>query len=350
VVVLGAVATTSLVAASAQADNGLKPISAEQLLVDLQKSKVDGLSGTVIQQANLGLPAIPGAGRESSDMTSLVSGTHTLRVRYAAPDKSRLAVFGTLGETDVIANGHHRWTWSSKEKSATHTTSSEDVSAADRGTAPADAPKTPEEAAQQVLAALDPSTTVSTDASVKVAGRDAYELVLQPNDDASLIKQVRIAVDGANKQPLRVQVFAADKLLAFEVAYQQVSFTRPDDQEFEFKPPPGTTVTEKAAPTRPAPSAEEKAGAQDPADQAKSDTKVVGTGWTSVVITKLDQSDPTQAQGQLGDFLQQLPEVNVPGGKGRVLAGTAFSAILTDDGRLAVGAVHQDLLIKALGQ
>ena len=83
-VVVGVVATTSLVAATAQADKTLPPIGAEQLLVDLQKSKVDGLSGTVVQEADLGIPAIPGAGgQDSSELTSLISGTHTLRVWYA---------------------------------------------------------------------------------------------------------------------------------------------------------------------------------------------------------------------------------------------------------------------------
>ena len=32
-----------------------------------------------------------------------------------------------------------------------------------------------------------------------------------------------------------------------------------------------------------------------------------------------------------------------------LLAGTAFSAVITDDGRLAVGAVKPDLLYRALG-
>ena len=35
-----------------------------------------------------------------------------------------------------------------------------------------------------MLAALEPTTTVSTDSAVTVADRAAYELVLDPNDDA----------------------------------------------------------------------------------------------------------------------------------------------------------------------
>ena len=348
-VVVGAVATT-LVAASAQADKSLPPISAEQLLVDLQQSKIDGLSGTVIQEADLGIPAIPGAGGEdNSELTSLISGTHTLRIRYAAPDKARLAVFSNLGETDTITNGKDVWTWSSKGQKATHRTLGEHADKANRS-APADAPQTPQEAAQKFLSSITPSTTVSTDASVTVAGREAYELVLDPNDDAAKVKQVRIAVDNVTRQPLRVQVFAANKQLVLGVGYKQVSFTRPDDAEFEFNAPPGTTVTEAPKVEHKAPSAKDRDAIEKKAAAAKEQTKIVGTGWTSVVVRKLDGADPTAANGQLGAFLDRLPEVSGTWGKGRLLTGTAFSAVVTDDGRIAVGSVEPDLLYAALSK
>ena len=182
-----------------------------------------------------------------------------------------------------------------------------------------------------------------------MAGRDAYELVLDPNDDAAKVKQVRIAVDDVTRQPLRVQVFAANKQLVFGVGYKQVSFTRPDDQQFEFNAPPGTTVTEAPKVERKAPSAKDRKAAEDQADAAKEQTKVVGTGWTSVVVRKIDQ-DPSSATGQLGEFLDRLPKVSGAWGSGRLLDGTAFSAIVTDDGRIAVGSVEPDLLYAALSK
>ena len=116
-----AISGTALVATNATAERKLPTRTAEQLLVDVQQARVDGLSGTVIQRANLGIPEIPGAG-ENSELGSLVSGTHTLRVRYSTPDKVRLAVLGTYGETDVITNGKDLWIWSSREQAATHRT------------------------------------------------------------------------------------------------------------------------------------------------------------------------------------------------------------------------------------
>jgi hypothetical protein len=58
-----------------------------------------------------------------------------------------------------------------------------------------------------------------------------------------------------------------------------------------------------------------------------------------------DGSEPNELQG----FLNQLPRVSGDWGSGRLLAGTAFSAVLTDDGRLAVGAVRPEKLYQALG-
>ena len=106
---------------TAAARGGLPERSPAQLLVDIQNARLDGLSGTIVQNADLGLPSLPGVGGAgSSDMTSLVSGSHTLRLWYAGPNKVRVALLGSLGESDLIRNGTDVWTWSSKDKSATH--------------------------------------------------------------------------------------------------------------------------------------------------------------------------------------------------------------------------------------
>ena len=68
--VLLVVAGVGLVATTATADRRLPPRTADQILVALQGAKVDGLSGTVTQTANLGIPEIPGpADREARTST-----------------------------------------------------------------------------------------------------------------------------------------------------------------------------------------------------------------------------------------------------------------------------------------
>ena len=332
------VAGTGLLATTATAEKKLPTRTPQELLVDLQQARTDGLSGTVVERADLGIPAIPGAdGRDDEELTSLVSGTHTLRVRYSAPDKARLAVLGTYSEYDIIRNGKDVWTWSSKDNAATHRTVT-----AEPGSTPSETPRTPEEAANRVLKALEPTTTVTSDSSVEVAGRAAYELVLDPNDANSLISQVRIAIDGETKVPLRVQVFGTDNKIVFEVAYTSVDFTRPDDAEFVFNPPPGAKVTE-IQPSDKAPSPQDR-------EQAQNARTVVGTGWTAVVVTKVGDLSNSQSDQQLKEFLNKLQSVQGPWGSGRLLAGTAFSAVWTDDGRLAVGAVRPDVIYQALNR
>jgi hypothetical protein len=74
VVVVGGGAAAGTIAASA--DPTLPDITAAQLLTDVQNAKVDGMSGTVVQTADLGLPALPG-------LTGQGGGEHPLRTeRY----------------------------------------------------------------------------------------------------------------------------------------------------------------------------------------------------------------------------------------------------------------------------
>ena len=48
-------------------------------------------------------------------------------------------------------------------------------------------------------------------------------------------------------------------------------------------------------------------------------------------------------------MLRVLPRVSGTWGSGHLLKGTLFSALLTDDGRVVVGAVAPEALYAALG-
>jgi outer membrane lipoprotein-sorting protein len=349
---LAVVGGTGALATTASADPTLPPKSAEQLLVDVQQAKVDGLSGTVVQTAQLGLPELPSTGSAtSSELTSLLSGSHTLKVWTAGPDKTRVAVLDRMAETDVVVNGTDVWTYSSETNEATHRTLPQSHGTDERSTAPAspDMPKTPQEAAAKALAAVGPTTEVRTDASQTVAGRPAYVLVLSPKDPGSLIGQVRIALDSVTSVPLDVQALTQDGTVALDVGYTDVTFEAPDAGRFNWNPPAGAKVTEAGTPAAPkAPSAADRKAAQAKVAEAKSNTKVVGQGWATVVVSKVPAD--AASSGQAAGFLNTLPKASGTWGSGHVFAGTAFSAVLTDDGRLAVGAVAPELLYDALAK
>ena len=358
----------------ASADAGLPGRSAAQLLVDVQQARLDGLSGTVVQKSDLGLPSLPVAsdsgGTASSDLTSLMSGTHTMRVWFAGPDKARMALLGTLGESDVIRNGADVWVWASQSKTAKHyVMPSHDV--ASRSQAPSgmpgatDLPTSPQDAAEKALAAISPSTEVTTSGTATVAGRSAYELVLKPKEATSLVAKVRVAIDGTNHVPLRVQVFAksvSDPV--FEVAFSAVDFVRPDAAQFTFTPPPGTTVTEGTTPTAGETATGPKTNTGAPQARSADRPKVIGEGWGSVVVVTMPVPDvgtsgstgssPSTGAtadkniAQLMKVVTLLPKVSGSWGSGHLMAGTVFSALLTDDGRLVVGAVTPEGLYAAL--
>jgi outer membrane lipoprotein-sorting protein len=335
---------------TAAARGGLPERSPAQLLVDVQKARLDGLSGTIVQNADLGLPSLPGVGGAgSSDMTSLVSGSHTLRLWYDGPNKVRLALLGSLGESDLVRNGTDLWTWSSKDKSATH----RDVALTKEGTPEklADsAPLTPQEAAEAALAAVSSTTTVSADGTATVADRPAYELVVQPKDAGSLVESVHIAIDGETHVPTRVQIFAKNSQHpSFEVGFTSFDPSTPASSAFGFNPPPGTKVTEGSGSSAHDQLASPRQGFEEQPGKAspKPKPQIVGTDWTSVVIVHLP-GDASSGSAQLTKMLKVLPTVSGAWGSGHLLRGTLFSALLTDDGRLVIGAVPPEALYSAL--
>lgn len=347
---------------TASAQPPLPKKTAHQLLTAVAGAKVSGLSGTVTETADLGLPSLPTGGQggpmASSNFSDLISGTHTLNVWSSGTDKSRVALLGTYGESDLVRNGNQTWLWSSKDKQATHTVFTGQVPT-EAGTA-----QTPQQLAEQALKAIDPSTRVSVSRNVTIAGRPAYELVLTPRDDRSLVNTVTIAIDSKTSIPLQVAVTADGQTKpALSAGFTKVNFSVPNASNFTFNPPAGTKVTQK---TVTAPNKSDRADARKQAHRAAADTTTVGKGWTTVVITKADQSafgpagssrksgpagrvDNGKPMGQeYGQLLQSLPKVSGSWGSGRLLSGTLFSAVITDDGRIAVGAVRPELLYSAL--
>jgi len=247
VAVVGGILAASLVSA-AQAIPALPSRTPAQLLAAVagRTGPPPAMTGTVVETAALGLPDLPNVG-DSTSLQSLLTGSHTIRVWYADPQHLRLAIPGQLSETDLIRSGQDVWLWSSVQNKVTHLKLAADSGSARAatGAAPAREPVTPQQAAQQVLAAVGPTTAVSVASNVSVAGEASYELVLAPKDARSLIGQVRIAIDAAHNVPLRVQVIPRGSAsAAFQTGFTSIAFTRPAPANFAFTPPPGASVVQ----------------------------------------------------------------------------------------------------------
>jgi outer membrane lipoprotein-sorting protein len=358
VAVIGGGAAAGTIVASA--DPALPERSAAQLLVDLQNADPDGFSGTVVQSTDLGLPGIAGLLKnvEGGGLTSLISGSNTARVWYAGEDKQRFALLGTDGQTDVIRNANDVWIWKSSDNSGTHVALPKGAVDKQKEALPSGVPSTPQDAADAALAAIDGSSKVDTTGAAEVAGRDAYELVVSPRDATSLVGQVRLAIDAVEHIPLRVDVYAKNATKpAVRVAFEQVSFTVPDAQQFAFNPPPGAKIEEVA------PSADkiEQHAEGGPAAGKPSkiadgeDFKVIGEGWASIFTGKLpaslDEISKEASSAEAGDggemvegLLGTLEKVSGSWGSGRLLSGSLFTVLITDDGRVFAGAVTPEAL------
>jgi len=336
IVAVTALVAGGLVAGTAAAEPSLPEQSAEQLVAKVAASRPTQFSGTAETRADLGLPELPGS-RRGSDFEALLSGENTIRVWVGTEQQTRVAVHGTFGESDLVRDGSDVWLWNSRERTAVH---SKVTGGKDRS---AESAPTPQQLAAQAIEAIEPTTRISVARNVTVAGRAAYELVLEPKDDRSLIEQVRIAVDGERFLPLRVQIFGegSDRPAA-EAAFTRIDFSAPDPGVFEFTPPAGTEVVEpddhdrSGRPEKPGKSDHPRSG-EKPA--------VIGKGWTAVHLIKGERPDRKAEQD---DILEALPRVSGSWGTGRLFSSRLVTAVITDDGRIAVGPVRSELLYAAL--
>lgn len=330
-VLLAGVATTLL--STGDSPVPLPDTTPQALVAALRTSGSAGFSGTAVSHFSLGVPVAADADDETFDdasMLPLLDGSHTLQVWYGGVDQQRVAVLGASDETDLFRNGRDLWQWNSARRVAVHL----QLPVGDRPLLASVVPRasdatslTPGGLARSALAALDPTTTVELRPGVVVADRPAYDLVLTPQADTTRIGSVHIAVDGATKVPLAVQVYARGaQRPAIDVGFTSIRLVRPAGAYFRFAPPPGATITRSA-----------------PA--AVTPITILGSGWTSVLTA------PSVGPRRLGPFLTQaMSRVSGTWGAGRVLHTDLVSVLLTDDQRLFVGAVDADALYSAAGR
>jgi hypothetical protein len=337
-----------------------------QLLAEIsQDAKLPPLTGTVVETTSLGLPQLPQTGNATS-LSSMLTGSHTVKVYYSSAQHFRLAVIEPMSETDVIRSGNTLWLWESTSNSVTEFTAPPGALQAKHAK-----PKlptqllTPQQAANAILQAVGKTTAVSVRPNVMVAGEPAYQLVLAPKDHRSLIGRVVIAIDAKYGEPLRVQVFAKGATSpAFQVGYTQLSFTAPAPANIAFTPPPGASVDKVNLGGKSAPGA-------GPQKQEVSGFGSYGSNWLTVVA--LPQQDllssfgtgsadssasltPSSGPGGLGgdsqavirDLIGAAKPVSGSWGSGTLLQTSLFSMLMTG-GEVYIGAVEPSVLYAAVG-
>jgi outer membrane lipoprotein-sorting protein len=372
--VVAAVAAVGIASAitAAQAAPALPPRTPAQLLAAVAgPGHVPPLTGTVVETASLGIPQLPGSQNPTS-ITSLLAGSHTVKVWYDGPRRVRLAAPVTMGETDFIRNGSTAWLWQSNSDSVTRILLPKNRGG-DREPVMPRTPLTPQQAAKQALAAVGPSTRVTTEENVTVAGQAAYQLVLAPKSSGSLIGKITIALDAQHLTvPLRVQVFAKRAAApAFQVGYTSISFVTPAASNFDFTPPAGARVHTAgldlpAGRTGYAPAQEQQG--------RYSGVRIIGKDWTSVAVLPAAALSEVAGRGNaagvagqaarsvsggggqvngsavLGALLLAAHPVHGAWGSGKLLHTNLVSMLITSNGHVLIGAVTPSVLYAAAAQ
>jgi outer membrane lipoprotein-sorting protein len=381
VTVIGvAAATIGLVPALADSgDPDLPKITAQRLLDKIAASDVQQLSGTVKITTDLGLPdlgglesgLLSGAAQQGGDgssadpstkLTELASGTHTLRVAADGPDRQKLSLLEKAAEYSVIHNGKDVWGYDSASNEVYHSTVDESSDKADTPV-----PATPKDLTEDALKAVDDTTSVTVDGTVQVAGRDAYKLLVKPKQSGSTVGAISVAVDAKTGLPLKFTLTPASGGAAVvDAGFTQVTFAKPAASTFDFTTPKGAKVTEgdkaekgdvggkwdeegatKTPPGHPGTSDDDLA--EDLGGPAG--LNVLGEGWTSVATFDTGgegMPSGSEAGDDLGGFLGSFGDkVTGKFGSGTVFSTRLINALMTDDGKVYVGAVTKDALVKA---
>ncbi|WP_405673274.1 DUF2092 domain-containing protein [Streptomyces canus] len=365
-----AAATIGLVPALADSgDPDLPKISAQELIEKIAASDVQQLSGTVKITTDLGLPDLGGlenslgsaagpsgsgdgsSADPSTKLTELASGTHTLRVAADGENRQKVSLLENAAEYSLIHNGKDVWGYDSKSNSVFHTTASESD-----GKQKEELPATPKDLAEEALKAADKTTSVTVGGSAQVAGRDAYRLVIKPKDDGSTVGQITVAVDAKTGLPLKFTLTPASGGSAVvDAGFTQVSFAKPAASTFDFTPPKGAKVEEGDAAKAPEHSERSegfgKGSAHEPGKGGPEGLNVIGDGWDSIATFDTGgQGVPSGSDvgGDVGGFLDSLGDkVSGTFGEGTVFKTRLINALITDDGKVYVGAVTKDALVKA---
>ncbi|MDQ3405721.1 MAG: outer membrane lipoprotein carrier protein LolA [Actinomycetota bacterium] len=331
-------------AGAGQAPPALPDVLAESLVQSVLSTEVPALAGKVELQSELGLP-IPGLPQGAGN-------GELARVYSDGEGRGRIALGKGPGERTFVQDGKTLWIWDSKDRSVVK------VNDIDKQQKTAEKLADPATAARELVRAMQQDSTVTVDGTARVADRPAYQLVLTPKPtERTLLREVRVAIDSETRLPLRLEVMAnGQPAPALRIGFTEFSTGAQDPALFTYTPPAGVKVTEPKpdeAPTR-----------EEQEDfLAKANLKPVGQGWDIVLTGKIPadalakgqsaENGPDRRSGAdanpMGLLKQFGTEVSGPFGTGYVISTKVGTALVTTDGRVAVGAVPQQVLVDALG-
>jgi outer membrane lipoprotein-sorting protein len=324
----------------------LPQISADQLVESVATAKIPALAGKVTASENLGLP-----------IKLLPEGTGSASVWSDGQNRYRATLPGRTSEKTFVEDGGTLWSWDSQKNTVSKFTHGDAV------TKEKVAGSDPATLGKDLLNLVRQYSDVKVDGTARVATRPAYELVVTPKPtERTLLREIRVAVDSETRLPLRLQVLAnGQSEPALKVEFSELTVGAQNADLFKFTPPQGATVKERKEGDNAKSEADMRKGMGDFLSNVNLQT--IGEGWDTVLAAKL----PGDLNGLLGQVQGQgngrgkgfdanallksfAKEVSGTWGTGYVFSTKVGTALVTTDGRVAVGAVPEQVLTEALGQ
>ena len=361
----------------------LPDLSATELMVMMQNAEPVEFSGTVLKTSNLGLPALELSSMlseaeveqmrektpeefadfvpevlESNALTEameLIAGDHRIRV-FAGETGVRSQILDPMAQRDLIASGNTIWLYDSREQTAVYAEIDQAAAEAKRSEVMADINSyateigldltNPQAVAEYAMSQVGDSSEITVGTDHYHAGRTAYQLIITPNSDVSLIASVVISIDSEYGLPLAVTVNSTQQTEpAMEIGFESITFADQDESLFSFTPPAGTTVTnlnelEAQARDMEMFMSEEEMAELEAKAAAKPEPTMIGEGWDSVVHMPADGSGELDVLSE-GLFAELMTQVD----GGKVFTTPVMNVLVTDSGDIYAGAVTVDHLL-----
>ncbi|WP_440901923.1 LolA family protein [Actinosynnema sp.] len=362
----------------------LPEVGAQELVESVLTAKPAAFGGSIQVDNNLGIPVLAGA-------PQLSDGESKARMWTDGQGRTRVQLPSGNSERTLVNDGSTLWMWNSADQKVVK--HSADERPAERKVAD------PVSAAREVVTAVQQYSDVSVDGTARVANRSAYELVLAPKpDERTVLREVRVAVDSELRVPLRVSVLTNGTAEpAAQIGFTDFEAGAQDASLFSFTPPANAEVVEGKAKDEGAKRGPDSEQAEKLAQE--SGLKTVGEGWDAVLVAKASPdvlgqlgqardgrfgkrvdgvegrsdsrppwargSEDSTGSGSEGSadqdrrgqgldpqkLLSQLgKKVSGDWGSGTLISTRVGSALIADDGRVALGAVPEQVLVEAIGQ
>lgn len=333
---------------------GLPPMN---IMPDISQASIDQMAKSMPKEMMDFLPKASAQG-ELALALEFFAGVHTANIYVDGVNKARLQVLDLISERNFIRNGSDLWFYDASKALVKHSVidPAQEAQAkkdalglfnANSAKLPFDA-TSPAAVADYFLSEAGKDTVFTVGKDAKIAGRGVYQITGAPRNAGSLVASVTMSVDAATGFPLAVVVKAVgESTPAFEVAFESITFAKPDASNFNFVVPAGSKVEEVPVPTRDAieklaagkaPTAADKARAQAEAE------KLIAQGWSAVVEVPTDMV-PAQITQLKENAL--FAELTKPVAGGRIFSTTLMNVFIADDGRIFAGSVTQQRLLEA---